>query len=223
MKTLHPFCSLLMAFLLCFICSDLFAAEWHVKPSAEVPVRRGQSTEYKIIAVVGNGTTVELLEENEGWAKIRLDNNKEGWILKRYLSKEKPMADQVQELKQKNTLLEQQLTATDTQLTELIQVHSQTEQDLTSCLGERDSTKAEFQQLQQETADVIQTKKKLEATEKECETLKKSLTDLQFENTSLKKNSALLWFLAGGGILLTGWLIGLFTGRKTKKRRGSLL
>ena len=68
--------------LLTLLSSDLFAADWHVIPSAEVPVRRGQGTEYKIIAVIEDGTKVSFLDENEDWAKI---TNKKGRQRKRCL------------------------------------------------------------------------------------------------------------------------------------------
>ena len=208
--------------LLCFLSSDLSAAGWHVKPSTEVPVRRGQGTEFKIIAVVDDGTKVSFLEEKDGWARVQLENGKEGWILKRYLSNEKPLKDQVAEFAENKTQLEEQLAETDTRLSELIQIHSRTEQDLTACIAERDTIKADYQRLQQDTKNVVLTKEKLTATEKQLSELTNRLTDLQLENTGLKKNSTLIWFLAGAGVLVTGWLIGLLSG-KSKKRRSSLL
>jgi len=209
--------------ILFFLSSDLLAAEWYVNPSSRVPVRRGQGTDYKIVVMVGAGTKVSFLEEKEGWAKVKLENDKEGWILKRYLSNEKPLKDQVAELEQENILLKEQFTETDTRLTELIQIHSQTEQDLTACMAERDTIAADFHRLQQDTADVVQTKEKLAATEIELNELTNRNADLQLENTALKKNSALIWFLAGSGVLLIGWFIGLITGKRNRKHRSSLL
>ncbi len=215
------YCSTVLLF--CILSSDLFAADWHVIPSAEVPVRRGQGTEYKIIAVIEDGTKVSFVEEKEDWAKIRLESGKEGWIPKRYLSNEKPLKNQIADLEQNKALLENKLEETDARLTELLQVHNLTEQELTACMAERDGTKADYQSLQQDTADVVETKEKLTATEKELSEMRIQLTDTQLENTALKKNSALIWFLAGSCVLLIGWFIGLLTGKKNKKRRSSLL
>lgn len=223
MKRLASPVHLIFVLLLCSLSSTVFAAQWFVKPSAEVPVRRGQGSDYKIVAVVGDGTMVTFLEEKNDWAKIQLKSGKEGWILKRYLSTEKPLKDQVEELKQSKTHLKEQLDETDARLTELLQVHNQTEKDLTACMAERDMIKADYQALQQDTADVVLTKEKLAATEQQLNALTERLTDLQLENTGLKKSSALIWFLGGAGVLLTGWLIGLLTGKRSKKRRSSLL
>ncbi len=209
--------------LLFFVTTNVFAAGWYVNPSSQVPVRRGQGTDYKIVAMVPAGAPVSFLEEKEGWARIKLNNDKEGWILKRYLSNEKPLKEQVLELEQENILLKEQFTQTDTRLTELVQIHSQTEQDLTACMAERDTIAANFQLLQEDTVDVVQTKERLVTVQAEQEELTSRNADLQLENTALKKNAALIWFLAGSGVLLVGWLIGLVSGKRNRKHRSSLL
>jgi SH3 domain protein len=223
MKSLFSSIFFTVILLLLMISADVFAEAWYVNPSNQAPVRRGQGTDYKIVAMVKAGTSVTFLEESQGWTKIRLNNGKEGWILKRYLSNEKPLKDQVLELSQENILLTEKFTETDTRLTELIQIHSQTEQDLTACMAERDTIAASLQRLQQDTADVIQTKEKLITTETKLNKLTSRNADLQLENTALKKNSALIWFLAGSGVLLIGWFIGLIAGKRNKRHRSSLL
>ncbi len=201
----------------------LSAAGWYVQPSAEVPLRRGQGKKYKIVAVVRDGTQVTLLKENNEWARIKLDSGREGWILKRYLSHNKPLQEQVSLLEQKSALLKEKLGRAESRLTDLSTAHHQTEKELTRCLADRDKARADFTQLQRDTADVISTKKELSLARKQLKDLNRQLTDLQLENTGLKKSSSLIWFLAGAGVLLMGWLIGVITGKRTKKRRGSLL
>ncbi len=209
--------------LLCLISSDLFAAEWHVKPSSEVPLRRGQGTDYKIDAVISDGTRVTLLEVDGDWAQIQLGSGKQGWILKRYLSDEKPLKDQVSELKQNKADLEVELIQIDSHLEDLTQVNSQTEQNLVACMDENNTTKADYQLLQKDTANVVQTKKKLIAAEEQLDELSNRLAALELENKGLKNNTSLIWFLAGSGILLLGLLIGVLVGKRSKKRYSSLL
>ena len=199
------------------------AAEWHVKPTSEVPLRRGQGTEYKIDAVISDGTQVSLLEVDGDWALVQLGSGKEGWILKRYLSDEKPLRDQVMELEQNKADLEVQLIQVDNHLTELMQVNNQTEQDLTICADERDTVNADYQRLQKDTANVVQTKEKLATTEIELSELSSRFAALEMENKGLKNNTSLIWFLAGSGVLLLGLLIGVIAGKRSKKRYSSLL
>ena len=219
------FLSLLVVIFSSTLCSPrpaLSATGWYVQPSAEVPLRRGKGKEYKIIAVLNNGTPVQLIEESNEWARIRLASGKEGWMLKRYLSPNKPLKEQVTQLREHNSQLQEKLKETKSRLNELATVHQTKEQELTDCLAARNKAKAAFLQLQQDTKDVVSTKKELALARKQLEVLKKHLADLQLENTGLKKSSALIWFLAGSGVLLVGWLIGLITGKRSK-RRSSLL
>lgn len=212
-----------LVLLFCLPAPLVFASTWYVKPSAELPLRRGQGTDFKIIAVLSNGTPVTFLEENNGWAKVRLKSGKEGWILKRYLGQEMPLIDQVAQLEQTKNQLKEQLEKTDTRFTELMRVHNQTEKDLTACMAERDTIKNDFAQLQKDTADVVQTKQQLALAKKQLANLSKSVSTLQLENTGLKKSSSMIWFVTGAGVLLLGWFIGLVTGKRNKKRRSSLL
>ncbi len=212
----------LVMLLVAFLAQTALAGTWFVKPSAEVPLRRGQGKDYRIVAVLQNGTPVELLETEEPWARIRLASGKEGWILKRYLSSEPPLGQQIVALREEKKNLEQECARTRRELQDLTAANAQTEKELTACLIERDRIKADFQTLQQDTADVVRTKKKLTDSLLRVKNLEASLSAAQAENSTLKKNARLKWFLAGGGVLVLGWLLGLITGR-SRKRRSSLL
>jgi len=215
------YCSAII--LLCLISSDLFATEWHVKPTSEVPLRRGQGTDYKIDAVISDGTPVSLLRVDGDWAQIQLGSGREGWILKRYLSDERPLKDQVSDLEQTKADLEVELIQTDNHLTELMQVNSETEQNLVVCMDENNTVKSDYQRLKKDTTNVVQTKKKLVTTERQLNELSNRLAALELENKGLKNNTSLIWFLAGSGVLLFGLFIGVLVGKRSKKRYSSLL
>ncbi|HEB49761.1 MAG TPA: TIGR04211 family SH3 domain-containing protein [Desulfobulbus sp.] len=193
-----------------------------VKPSAEVPLRRGQGKDYKIVAVLQDGTPVELLKTDDPWARVRLESGREGWILKRYLSGEPPLQEQLAALRREKEALVQRCEKTQRQLQELTDANAQTEKELTACMIERDRTRADYQALRKDTADVVRTKKRLADALQQVKSLESRLSTVQAENRTLKKNSRLMWFLSGSGVLLLGWLIGLISGR-SRKRRSSLL
>ncbi|MCI5121712.1 MAG: TIGR04211 family SH3 domain-containing protein, partial [Candidatus Electrothrix sp. AUS4] len=88
------------------IASSALAAEMKfVRPDLDIPVRRGKGEQYKILKFVKDGDQVEFFEETGSWAKVRLHNGIEGWMLSRYLSNEKPPSEQVLELQDKNEQL----------------------------------------------------------------------------------------------------------------------
>jgi SH3 domain protein len=120
-----------------------------------------------------------------------------------------------EQLKQKNAELVQDLA-------ELKDLQVNTGAELSACIAERDTIQGRYQTLEAETADVVAINRKMDATEKEIEEVRSILAAVQQQNSELKRKSALAWFLAGGGVLLFGWILGMFTGR-SRKRKATLL
>jgi SH3 domain protein len=56
----------------------------------EANLRSGTSQENRIIGMLKPGTQVTLVLEEDGWAKVTLEDGRTGWILKRYLSERPP-------------------------------------------------------------------------------------------------------------------------------------
>jgi len=194
----------------------------YVKPSSEAVVRRGQGNKYKIIAMVKDGASVEFLEESKTHTKIRLANGKEGWIVKRFLSKEPPLDEIVASLRTENETLQQKEIEASQKFDAVSTTLAQTSQELDATLKERDQLQAAFLKLQHDTEDVILIKKNLEKTLKDNKQLSAKMSVIQQENDTIRDDIAFKWFLAGGGVLVFGMLIGsIFT--KSRKRKPSLL
>ncbi len=214
-------------FLLQF-CSTLFlitaaAAETrYVNPSAEVVVRTGEGNQYKIIDMVRDGDTVDLLREGDSYALVRLADGKEGWMLKRFLSAEPPSSVLVKSLRAENDKLKQKTEELTTNLQEVSANLNRTQTDLQSILDERDRIKNDYRQLQEDTADVVKIKEEMEAASTENKTLVQEMASLREENEKLKKDKAINWFMAGGGVLLVGMFMGRLTS-KSRKRKSSLI
>ncbi len=199
-----------------------YAAVQYIKPSAEIPIRRGQGSDYKIVAIVTYGAMVEIIQENAEWTKVRLKNGKEGWTLKRYLTSSPPLDKQVEVLQQEKKDLADKTTELQFRLDEVILANSQIEQDLTACIGERDAITEKYATLERDTADVVQTNKALDEAQFTIDDLNSQLATIQIENAVLKKSDSIKWFLVGSGVLLTGWFLGRFARRPSKKRRSLL-
>ena len=103
-----------------FLAAEAVQAETrYIVPSSEIAIRTGQGTGYKIIAIVRDGTAVELLEENDSYAKVRLVDGKEGWIIKRFLSEEPPLQERVASLQEENKQLKEKELETIKQLEDI--------------------------------------------------------------------------------------------------------
>jgi len=212
----------LLFFLVLPLIQDALASTLYVAPSSEVPLRTGKSNAKKIIAVLADGTQVELLQEEDAWALVRTAGGKEGWILRRYLTENPPPRMQVDSLRKKNQTLREKYQKLKAELEELSATGSDFKKQLTKCIAERDNIKAEYNRLKQDAANVIQTGKMLAETQKKLSQANAQLISLKQKVNNMEANSNVKWFLAGGGVLLAGWLLGLFSGRR-RKRKPSLL
>jgi len=215
------------------ISSPLRAETQYVIPSSEIPVRRGQGTDYKIVALISDGTEVEVIERGDSYSLVRLANAKEGWILTRFLSDDPPLTEVVATLTSENEelKLQEQQSAQKLMLQEqqsiqkqeeLSQALAETEQKLEATDAEKAAITASFEKLTKDTANVVEIKKKLTETVNENKSVKQKLTTLTRENEELKSDERINWFLAGGGVLLLGIIIGKITSR-SRKRKPSLL
>lgn len=217
--------------LLCFLlpCSTIFfsvkavnAATRYVTPSTEVVVRTGQGIEYKIVGMVKDGAAVDLLQESDAYAKVRLSDGREGWMLKRFLSADPPLSAVVASLRTENEKMKQREMEQTQQVDEILATLKKTESELASILTERNQIKTDFQNLQEDTADVMQIKEDLLKATKENEFLVQEMAGLKEENNKLNKDKSINWFLAGGGVLLVGMFIGRLSSA-SRKRKSSLL
>ncbi len=198
--------------------SFTFAQSWYIKPSSEIPLRRGQGTDYKILAIVPNDTELNIIEDNAPWAKIRTLDGKEGWILKRYLTQEKPLKLLVDTLRSKNTALMENQATTKKENDKLVVLNKKLQQELDGCLANLVDTRQQYQTLTEETSDVIRIKDNLAQSRQTTTRLQQELASVSEENGQLKGRQNIKWFLAGGGTLIFGCLVGILLSKSRKKR-----
>ncbi len=190
----------------------------YVKPSTEVVVRRGQGTDYKVIAMVKDGTSVEFLEEGDDFTKVLLKNGKKGWILKRFLSVEPPLNELVDSLRTQREEMLQREAKNNQQLEAFTMALGRTEQERDNAQNQTSLLQASYKKLKQDTADVVQIKTNMQKISQENTVLVQKLALLEQANETLRKDYSFKWFLAGGGVLIFGMIIGgLFRGRRKKK------
>jgi SH3 domain protein len=201
-----------------------WAENLYVKPSSEITMRRGKGTDFKIIAVLKDGTPVEMLAEADDWAQVRLESGKEGWVLRRFLSTEPPLGEQVELLQREKGVLTETTQSLKNRVDQLVAEKDEVERRLSDEKAEveRATINEDYLTLQEDTADVIQTKTDLESARARVAELESQTESLKKENQRLSKTDTLKWFLAGGGVFFLGWLIGMIS-RKSRKKRSSLL
>lgn len=188
----------------------------YVTDLIRITVRSGPSTGNKVIAMAETGDQMTLLASRAGgWSLVRLPDGKEGWALTRFLQKERPAKLRLAELDPANK----------DQARRLEQMHDENQslgKNLSETEARLNELQARYDKLSADAADVVALKDRHQKLQSQFEQQSKQNTELVVENKSLKFSSNLKWFLAGAGVLIVGWLMGLALHR-SKKRRGSSL
>ena len=73
---------------------DYTAKEKGTVTATKLNVRKGPSVENDKIGLLDNNTVVEILEDQDNWYKIKLDDNQEGWISGDYVLTESQANEQ---------------------------------------------------------------------------------------------------------------------------------
>jgi len=203
--------------LLLLFSTSILAETMYVSDVLKLTVRAGKGTSEKIITVIQSGQTVDVLQQEDKWALVRLPDGKEGLVLSRYLTSKITNNVKLKWLQKKHKTLTVQAATLLEENTKL----KKEKKELDSSLKKADKSVEEINKsydiLKTESADYIKLKSKfkktasqlVEYTEK-SELLEKELTKLAFRQT-------IRWFLTGAGVLLLGFLIG-FSARRQRRR-----
>ena len=175
----------------------------------EATLRTGQGTEYSIVRLIRSGSAVEVLDvdRQKGYTKVRVPGGTEGWILSRYLTDTPVGAEQLVAARQRVD----QLTRENRELTD--------ERD--RYMKDADSLSEELARLKDLSSNALT----LEETNKQLRSTlirdQGTIEQLQSENAVLKSKATRDWFLAGGGVLAFGILLGVVVPRIRWRRRRS--
>lgn len=189
-----------------FIASFLFisesqAASRYVSDQLIITVRSGQGSQHKIIKTITSGTKMELLEElsDIGYARVALADGTEGWVRTQYLT-DKPVAkDQLEWFKGQYAKMKEQLSGVNEELKTLKKVEK-----------EHLALQKSMQRIKEAAAKPILLDKENRELKEQNVTLTNEMQLISQENQILKDRSDRDWFMAGGGVMVIGIILGLF-------------
>jgi len=197
------------------------AASMYVTDLIKLTLRSGPSTEYKILAVIESGQQLEILEPGEDWSLVRLDNEKEGYVLSRYLTPEPTHNILLEQLAEKHKALTQQAAALMEENTKLKAENKELKSNLGNTQQTLQQVDQDYKELKAGSAEFLTLKAKFEQASKHLTAQTQRAEKLDEELSRVEMNQYIKWFLAGSGVLLVGFIIG-FSARK-QRRRPSLL
>ena len=198
-----------------------YAESMYVTDLIKLTLRSGPSTEYKILAVVESGQQLDVLEPGEDWSLVRLANEKEGYVLTRYLTAEPTHNVLLEQLQAKHKAVTEQAAALLEENTKLRDENKNLKSTLSSTEETLNKVDKEYKELKAGSAEFLTLKAKYKQASEHLGEQTKKAEKLDEELSRVEMNQYIKWFLAGSGVLLVGFIIG-FSARK-QRRRASLL
>lgn len=192
-----------------------FAASNYITGIQKVTFRTGPGTDNKIIRMLETDSKVEVLESGETWTKVKDTQGDEGYVLSRFLNKSTPYKLRFDWLKKKHEKLQARDDERKVKNQELIAELKRLQEELVSLKSNLENTEKSFDELKDGSADYIGLKANYDKTVKKLSEQSKKVKDLESKISIYY----IKWFLAGGGVLLLGWIIGLMS-RKKKSYSG---
>jgi SH3 domain protein len=196
-----------------------FAETAYITEKLEIPVRSGESRDYRIIRYLQAGAQVEILETYEsGYTKIKDERGREGFVLGRYLVDRAPsfvIAGRLEAevAKQKETIkrLQQDIKA----LTSQNESSGESVKAIKEQLAKKE---AELNEFLATAGDSITLRNRLIALETERQVLLADNETLRAEKLAAGDDSSKSWFALGALTLAAGWFVGLLMPRVRRSR-----
>lgn len=177
-----------------------------------ITLREGMGNQYRVLRTLKTDTPMEVLEEEGRYLRVRLNDGTEGYVLKQYISAKRPKSERLKELQAEVERLTTQAAEHADVLAQAEQARAEVEQ-LQEQLNVKEEELAEIRELSDNALMLDKERKRLQ---RELEAAQKELNKLRKENRTMLSTVSVKWFLAGGGTLFIGWLMGKLSRRKKR-------
>lgn len=203
-----------------FVLPAFVSAEtMYVSDIMKVTVRTGPGVEHKIVAILQSTDKVNVIEFKKDWSYVRLPDGKEGWIITRFITSEKPSQLLLESLQKKYDALIKTHNP-------MLKENKKLKQENKKILSEFAKDKKAFERLDQsyenlknESKNFLRLKENYQkSTSKLAEQTQKA-ERLEEELTKLLLHQNIKWFLSGAGVLVLGCILGYATKRQRRTSR----
>ena len=203
----------------CTLSSSTNSETAYITEKLEIPVRSGESRDYRIIRYLEGGTEIEILQTfDSGYTKIKDKKGREGFVLGRYLEKTLPsfllasrLEAQVAKYKETTRQLRKNIKILTAQ-------GKSSEQSVKDIKHQLDAKEVELSDFLSRAGDSTALRNRLFALETERQALISDNETLLAEKLAIVDDSSKTWFALGAFIIAFGWFIGMLMPRMRKSR-----
>ena len=184
----------------------------YVSDMLVLTIRDNPDKEANVLGNLKTADPVEVLETANRFMRIRTKEGLEGWVQKNFISAGKPKAIIIKEMKNEISQLKAKVE----------EFENSRDADLNEIRASSQDDKLKLEQLTEKYNHLLkESKTKIAALTGERGKLKAINTELNIEVDNLTKDlnshpktKRIQYFLAGAGVLLLGFFLGLFSKRK---------
>lgn len=209
--------------------SEAQAVTKYVGDHLIITLRSGQGSQHKIIKTITSGAKLEVLEElpDIGYARVTLEDGTEGWVRTQYLSDTPAAKDLLARLQKRYERLKGKAGTGTEELKTLKAEFAKLSRDYQQLTKDHKTATDRIARINQVAAKPILLDKENRELKEQNVTLSNEMQLVSQENQILKDRSDRDWFIAGGGVIVVGILLGLLlpklrSGRKNSWSGGSL-
>ncbi|MDD4273576.1 MAG: TIGR04211 family SH3 domain-containing protein [Desulfobacter postgatei] len=167
--------------------------------------RKGPGPNYPLISALKSDTPLTIIEESNGYLKVALSSGEQGWVDKNYVVTDLPKPMIIDQLKKENAALEEKIRALTEQADHAVMEQLKKENQV--LIQNLETLKSQYTALKAASAtDPLEENKRLKT---ENTSLPDTLAQQKGNYEFMFKTGMIKWFLAGVGVLLLGWVIGL--------------
>ncbi|MFN4262300.1 MAG: TIGR04211 family SH3 domain-containing protein [Thioalkalivibrionaceae bacterium] len=190
-----------------------------ISEDLEADVRTGRTLQNRIIRMARSGESVSVLEEVEGYSRVRFSNGTEGWMLSRYLQNQPHSRDRLAAVQAELDEIRGGSDDQASRVAELLDTRRKMETEiaqLQASLGAQTEELEELRRLAARPAEIqrqnVELRESLTRTENE-------LTDLRRELEISGAEHQRKWFTLGAFVVIGSLLLGAILSRLPARRR----
>lgn len=208
-----------IGFFLLVLASSVHAQNtMYVNDVIKITMRTGPGIDHKVIAMLQSGETVQVLERNNDWSRVRLPDGKEGWALTRFLTGKKPNEVRLRQIEEKYDELSQKADSLTQDNKRLQEENQQLLTRAEEAQGDLEQMVDSFNNLKSESADYLNIKTAYEDASTELKAQREKAETMTARVSKLEWKRNVMYFMSGAGVFLLGFIIGGFN-EKGKRRR----
>jgi SH3 domain protein len=195
----------------------------YVSDELVITFRTGPGNQYNIVRNLTSGARVEVLEESDDgvYARVRLQDGAEGWVLTQYLQAEPTAALRLAAATRELDDASQDSATFEGRAQELEAELTQTQDALDEATSRAERLDAELRDIRSASSEALATRDRNRSLSLEVADLTASLRDSQAEVSELRSRNRQSWFIVGAAVLLGGIVIGLVAPSFRRSRRSN--